>query len=711
MTPSVPTSSSQLPDIAPQPGVSLSARSRRRETLATLLTLAAIVLMGLSAIWFRPADRIRDHPPLAEATLAALAGALALGGALRLSRRSLPAAVPTDRTLSPERANRPLALAGFALILIGTELNAQILGLPALANAHAHVQFAIFFAGTIAFALGMGGVRRLSRPRIHWDEVLPVLAILALAFVVRAWESGQTVRGSIDEVHAMQAVRHFWATDGHIELLRMTSTYMSPTMLYAYWQAGTVEWFGRSLFGLRMISAIIGTITVLAGYGLGRALFDKRTALVAALVLATFPPHVQFSRLALAHITDTLFGTMFVMFGARALRWNRRGDWALTGISLALTQYFYEGSRLLFPPLAVCWVILLALTLRGPLAGRFQKHLPGLRVALVSALVLALPFYMTMAATGMPFSTRLPESGVGGSYFSDLFEDGLNPQETQELLLRVTGPFLVYVFQAEPRGEFFSSTDAMVMTVLVPLLLLGAAHTIWRARAMVFILLPWILGASAGNILIASGTFYARYVMVFPALAVLIAIGITATIPLLLPGSAAEGSPEVLRWRRRGGGIALALACVVAAVQTAYYFGPFLRQFNDQFRSAKPYRDAVEAAIRVVEELPNPGRIQIYAIGPHLPDPNVARGVFGFLVDDRYPLQVVDTSLVDAAYVAALPQDRDIVFFLEPGDQHTLRLLRQHFHLIGPTYTLDPYVPVDKAYVMYYAPLAIQIRG
>ena len=116
-------------------------------------------------------------------------------------------------------------------------------------------------------------------------------------------------------------------------------------------QAWGVGLLGRNLEGLRILSVIVGTLGIPALYFLAKELFDRKTALLAALMPGRFPPHIQFSRIALNNIVDPLFGTLALAFLVRGLKYNRPLDYALSGAALGLTQYFYEGGRLLFPAL------------------------------------------------------------------------------------------------------------------------------------------------------------------------------------------------------------------------------------------------------------------------------------------------------------------------------------------------------------------------
>src|SRR3990167_10534307 len=67
--------------------------------------------------------------------------------------------------------------------------------------------------------------------------------------------------------------------------------------LFINMQALSIWLFGATPFALRVVSAIIGTLTVLGLYLLAKQLFDKKIASVASFFLAISFWHVNFSRI------------------------------------------------------------------------------------------------------------------------------------------------------------------------------------------------------------------------------------------------------------------------------------------------------------------------------------------------------------------------------------------------------------------------------
>jgi len=64
--------------------------------------------------------------------------------------------------------------------------------------------------------------------------------------------------------------------------------------------------FGDSEFSLRFLSATLGSVSIFAIYALGKLLFNKRTGIIAALIIAVSVFHIQFSQEARGYTLSVL---------------------------------------------------------------------------------------------------------------------------------------------------------------------------------------------------------------------------------------------------------------------------------------------------------------------------------------------------------------------------------------------------------------------
>lgn len=705
MTISTPTQPNAIPRQSPIERVRVQIQAHAG-TYTRLLTLMAIGLMIVGAYKL---TQFPDNYFPAEGVVYLLLGVVVIGAAIGVSRYGEPQPLPTlmtEESLHPPRARVKVSVAvivtllGMVLLAIVSEINGRALDIPALRSVSIHLQSILFFSGVLLVGWGLAGAPsplrlRYSLREIERGELVVVLGILALALFLRAIHLDTAIRQLIDELHWADAIRRIgWEHD--LRLLTQMSGQGPYTWIYPYWEAGFVTVFGHNLVGLRFISAVIGTFTVLATYGIARALFDRRVAVIAGVLLAVFPAHVHFSRIAMTLIGDPLFGTLMVMFMARAWINNRRLDWAFAGVSLGMTQYFYEGGRLLYPPLALAWVVLMFLLDRKPLLQRLKAQRFGIFIMILAGVIVTIPSYYTIVAGGGPLAGRMGDSGLGMQYYQNLLADGLTTSELKTILDRWSYPFMLYIHRPEIGGMYLGGDQPLVLDVLVPIFMLGVAYNLWRWRYPSVIIIVWVVATAVGNALfIRDNIVSPRYVVVMPALALLLALGVRYTIPLLV----SIERRYLHRW------LPVGVVGAMALFQIWYYWNPYLERFNAQLRDYKGYGDGVDVALRAAEL---PPYTQTIMVGNPAHDQNVPRDMLGYLLNpDRYPLLSISPDALSARYLIDLPRDRNYAFFVEVSDTAVVELIYRYFpNVEAPQYTTTTMTP-RKAYVLLFAPASL----
>jgi hypothetical protein len=673
-----------------------------RRTLARGLAALAVVCMALSAYYFRPLPKSLPHyrptPGGPQGYYRDPAPWLGAAGAVLLLGARFMAWQPVRRQQRRAAVRRgtwwallPL-LCGVALLGALAEINGGIAGVDGLAGASYHVQFALLVAGLALVVIGAAGLARHDPPlrsepgrwRIGWWALALLLTLGALG--VRLWELGERVRVLVDEGHFAAGVTYFWAYPD-VRLLEPMQTTASFPFIYSYGQYAFVELLGRNLLGLRALSAVMGALTVPALLLLARYLYDRTTALLAALVLLTFPPHVHFSRLALNNIADPLVGTLALGLLARAFHTRRGGDYALAGAALGLTQYFYEGGRLLFPLLAGTW-LLMGLALWWP--GLGMRVRPSLRGVILTALVfviVALPVYLTFAGVDFPLMDRLGKTQMQTGYW----QKDREPDNLHTRLVHFRHSLLMYINQPENTQVYYylyyGGARPLVLEWLVPALLLGAVIALWHWRGPGALPLVWLLATSAGNAALVESAVSPRYVVAFPALALLVAVGARYTLRLLWRGWAAQGLL-----------VALALAAMVG--QGRYYFGEHLDLFQHEVRSHVS-GDVHDALLRA-QDLPVGTHVYIVGEGDLLPQMD-AQHFANFLADDL-TVEVLPPGEFAVVQPAALQRWRTFAFFVMLDDSATVDRLRAAFDDLAGPYESPYSVPDGKAFVLYVLP-------
>lgn len=698
---------------APSTGLALMILVAAVLNRPRVLAAGAIGLMIDSAVSFRSVIQLweLDVPVM----LMLLAG-VALWGAMQLDWREfrIPALpVPTTKA----RVFAGWGELHLGVFLLGTTALAEFMRINAFPGLTGEAisetvdtQHGLLFTGVTLVILGLGGARLPRRiPAVHWPTVLGVVGIMALGLGVRFWQLDNTTRFFIDELFFADTMRYFWEWRT-IPLAAPLNGIAAEPILFPYWQSLAVDIFGRNFVGLRAASAIIGTLTVGAAYLLGRTLFDRKTALLAALLLATFPPHIHFSRIGLSEIAMTLFGTLALTFLARGLATNRRLDYALGGAMLGMTHYFHEGGKFLYTPLAVVW-----------LAGVWMMYRPrvplkNFLIAVLACLLVAMPIYSTLLANQKPLAARFVanEAGLGWDYWQRLLETGDFGQHIQD---HVIPPFLLYI-QRWDNSLFYGGNSPLMRAFVTPTFLLGVFYVLrrWRAPGPMLMIL-WVLSTSLGNSLLVESGGVPRFVVVFPALMVLVAVGIRYTLPLIWPEEADNGQRSAASHRITVRGrtllipylrtnqaqflLMIVLVIGMSVAQVDYYFNRHIPVYNRQYRDHWGHRDAQDAVLR---SLHFPPGTQIHIITrTDPPDELVTRGMLDFMATGLSLNVISSKDGMLPEYVASLNHDVDHAFYVGPYNTPAIELLRRHFDLLPPQ--VSPYdLPADYQFVLYYAP-------
>ena len=683
------------------PPAAQTQRSWQRAA-SLLLTLASFGWMIQAALMFHPTNYY-DEALLGFAP--ALLGFVLLGGALWLKAGPSTEAIP-QKTRPAMQAPR-WAMLSLGIIALAITLQANISpSMPQGTISH-HLQILLFGLGVLLLTGGAGAWRfdpgsldHLLQNRFNWL----LIAILALAALVRLYDLEEGIHRLVDEINFVEAVMNL-NSRGNQPILMQHSSITAFTWFYPYTQMLSTNLIGPSLSALRLPSVIFGVIQVGLCYGLVKTLLNRRVALVAALMLACLPPHIHFSRLGLNNIADPTFALLGFWFLARGMRSGRQMDFAVAGAALGMTHYFYEGGRLFYTAFALLWLIWLRLFGQRGQIWRWPSRQQMLVFLGVLGAVIV-PVYYTWLINDQPLLPRFNAVGGDVEGFVNLMLD--NSARLYYLWQRLQVPLLnILHFPEISRlgGSFYTGETALVLTALVPLLLLGVGRAIWQIRQPAGALLFWwVIGVALANSLMNSARQSPRYVLLFPALAILIALGLLTLWELLLPRAS-----KLAR-------VALILVALgLGAYQSVYYLGTHLpeyyfRQFYDENDLGIPVRDFDDMLFRTVQL---PTRSDVHVISPGLRGTN---GFGAFLTyygrgePEDLLFQAMRTPELRASYLGRLPRARNHAFFIEPDDQATLDLIRLYFELEGPIFS--PYrLPRERQFALYFAPLEQNLMG
>ena len=129
------------------------------------------------------------------------------------------------------------------------------------------------------------------------------------------------------------------------QMLHEVKASESNPPLYYVLAWGWARALGTGEVGLRSLSALVGAATVPVAYFAGRELANRRAGLIVAALVAVNPMLIWYSQEARSYALLVFFGTLALLFFARALNTRRGSDLALWALAsaLALCSHYFAG--------------------------------------------------------------------------------------------------------------------------------------------------------------------------------------------------------------------------------------------------------------------------------------------------------------------------------------------------------------------------------
>jgi hypothetical protein len=358
------------------------------------------------------------------------------------------------------------------------------------------------------------------RAKAHRWEITLVGLCTVLGFTLRfvALDSIPANFGGDEGEMGMEAIR---VLQGDLTNMFVTSWLSHPTLFF-FLQALSLKLFGVNVFGLRMLSILIGTLTLPIFYLFVRQLFDQRTALVATAILVVSHFHIHFSRLGVNNIADPLFATLVLYLLYRGLQSQSSLDFVLSGLVMGLSQYFYMGTRLI-PVIVAAFLGFLILKERDFL----RDSLANLLVMAGAFLLAGLPLFVFFKEHPDAFMARLAQVGIIQSGWLAR-EPGLTGKSMYQIL---TEQFLKSVlgfhYYTDPTFWYRASIPLLDFLSSV-LLVFGLAYSMYRFQDKVYFLLDtWFWSAVIfGGFLMENPPTSPRLVIGIPVVCILVALAI-----------------------------------------------------------------------------------------------------------------------------------------------------------------------------------------
>src|ERR1700749_5056828 len=171
-----------------------------------------------------------------------------------------------------------------------------------------------------------------------WTLILSLLGLTAAGAAIRFAPLG------VQSFHHDEVITVMRVIPGSFgQMLHEVKVSESNPPLYYVLAWGWAKAFGRDEWGIRSLSALVGTLTVPVGYAIGRQLVSRRVGLILAAIVAFDPMLIWYSQEARSYALLVFFGALSFLFFLRALDTRRGRDlafWALAS-ALALGSHYF----------------------------------------------------------------------------------------------------------------------------------------------------------------------------------------------------------------------------------------------------------------------------------------------------------------------------------------------------------------------------------
>lgn len=354
-----------------------------------------------------------------------------------------------------------------------------------------------------------------------------------LAFALRIWQLGQRPPGWSDDELSNILVISQKVLQGDYSVYYADATGLEA--LYHVLAAGMLQLFGYNAIGIRLLSAILGTLTVPLTWTLGNLLFGRRVGLLAAALLAVSFWSLVYSRLNLRHISVLVAMLPAFIFFWQGLQLgrgkSRPGPFGWAGVALGLAFYTYFAGRGL--PL-----ILLAFLGGGLLLARpvIRPAFPAVLATFAIALLLAGPLVLTLrqlpGADARVAEVAVPLTEARKGNFGPLWEN----------VITTLG-----MFQATGDPEFLYNVPgrAIFSPLVAALFWLGVGVVGWQGVQLLrrrpnpagqlpylFVGLWWLAGLAPAFLSVPAASL-SHTLLAQPAVYLLLGVGVTGLADFL----------------------------------------------------------------------------------------------------------------------------------------------------------------------------------
>jgi 4-amino-4-deoxy-L-arabinose transferase-like glycosyltransferase len=349
---------------------------------------------------------------------------------------------------------------------------------------------------------------------------VPLLLVIAVAAALRFWALGSLPPGLYHD-EAFNGLDALGVLEGERPVFFEANNGREP--LFIYLAALSVPLLGRSPGAIRMVAALLGTLTIPATYLMAKAMFNRRIGLLAAAIMGLTLWHVNLSRIGFRAVSMPLLVALALWQLWLGLKDGNRRHFLAGGLLYGLTFYTYLAARFTVVALAAFCLYLVAGWKSEVRGWRLEVGgwIRGALTFALAALVALAPLMAYVATHWDAFLHRIGQVSV--------FNPTINGGDFWGTLLRHVGNTLLMFTN---RGDFIPRHNVPLRPVFDPVLsavfLLGLILCLrrFRQRAEHAFVLIWLAVMLLPTILAEGAPHFLRSVGILPVAFVVPAIGL-----------------------------------------------------------------------------------------------------------------------------------------------------------------------------------------
>jgi hypothetical protein len=656
-----------MPAIPASEAESTLTRSRARRTaphLPRLLVLSGLTAVAAIALWYGFVQGNSAYPPMPGSArllwlvVLALAASAVAARLMPYTRESSAGLMGVMRRLnSIPLAWHLLATACIVSFVVGQVANSE----PAPKDYWPLFFIWLAVVASVAVwaitALGFWRVRREDVrlwAKAHRWELLGVAGMTAVAAALRVTNL-TTIPLPFEQDEGALAHESVFVLTGDMKNMFMSGLQGHATMQF-FAEAAYLKVFGINVFSIRLITAVVGVLTIPVFYVMLRQMFGKAIAVLGSAFLVGYALHIHYSRVGMENIADPFLMAATLYFAWRASRDGKLVDFVLTGLILGLGFYLSPASRVI--PIIVAALFGYTFLRRRSF---LRQLLPGVGVTILAFSAAALPvgiFWLTHTSF---FMDRISTVSI--------FQSGWFDQEREAgrsalsiLWDQATRSFGAFGFYSDTSIFYHGPVPLVDRLTLVPFLL-GLVYAVYKVLDARYFLMLAIFGAVVvtGGVLTIQPPTSQRLLGTIPAVAAFTAIGVKLIADWasrLRP----KASPVVA-------GVAIA---ALFTVNVNYYFF----QYTHGGYSSDLNNRVAAQVVDYVRGLPENTRLFFYG------DPRMYLSGWGhpamtFPLRDYARLDVLQDGRVDSDPAVDLTGDAPATFMFLPERQEEMASLIQ----------------------------------